>query len=393
MSSPLLKSISMNPTALPLDWTQVLMRATVAVGLGLTASFHAGAANAASSNEKSAKSANTLNSVLAGSSGALPTTDAPVPAGLIQLPPASRYYSPYAFVVDKTARVLTVWHQTGNGLQEVASFPADLGKAAGDKRGQGDHKTPEGIYFLQTRLDGSQIDFKLYGKRAFTTDYPNFFDRTEGKTGNGIWLHAVPDDVALTRGSRGCVVVRNNVILDLTQYVTLGRTPILIQNKTERLPPAELNRVTNELFHWVEDWRTAWASKDIERYISFYGDDFKSMNMNREKWRQHKSNLNSMYKEIEVKMSKPAILADRDRAVVRFLQEYTSDKKSDFGEKVLYLKREGGQYRIVGEQWTEETSQIAREEIEATTGGAKSQARSQSRGQAALSDPQVSAHN
>ena len=340
--------------------------------------------SSAFASDKSPKSANSLNSVLAGSTGVLPTTDAPLPAGLIQLPPASRYYSPYAFVVDKTARVLTVWHQTGTGLQEVASFPADLGKNAGDKRGQGDHKTPEGIYFLQTRLDESQIDFKLYGKRAFTTDYPNFFDRSEGKTGNGIWLHAVPDNVALTRGSRGCVVVRNNVILDLTQYVTLGRTPILIQNKTERLPPAELGRVTADLSTWLEQWRSAWERKDLNAYIAFYGDDFKSMKMNREKWRKHKENLNAMYKEIQVKLSKPAILADRNRAVVRFLQEYVSDKKSDFGEKVLYLKRDGSNYRIVGEQWTEETSQIARAEIESTTGN---------RGQAAISEATAAAHN
>ena len=190
--------------------------------------------------------------------------------------------------------------------------------------------------------------------------------------------------MALTRGSRGCVVVRNNVILDLTQYVTLGRTPILIQNKTERLPPAELGRVTADLSTWLEQWRSAWERKDLNAYIAFYGDDFKSMKMNREKWRKHKENLNAMYKEIQVKLSKPAILADRNRAVVRFLQEYVSDKKSDFGEKVLYLKRDGSNYRIVGEQWTEETSQIARAEIESTTGN---------RGQAAISEATAAAHN
>ncbi len=292
---------------------------------------------------------------------------APVPAGLVQLPPASQYYSPYAFVVDKANRQLSVWHQTGNGLKEVASFTADLGKNAGDKRGEGDRKTPEGIYFLLDRLEGNSLDFKLYGKRAFTTDYPNFFDRSEGKTGSGIWLHAVPDDVPLTRGSRGCVVVRNDVILDLTKYVTLKRTPILIQSTTERLPAAELNKITSDLNQWVESWRAAWESKNIDSYIGFYGEGFKSMNMSKNQWKRYKQNLNSLYKEIQVKISRPAILADRNRAIVRFLQEYTSDKKSDFGEKVLYLKREGDGYRIVGEQWAEETSKVARDEIEATT--------------------------
>lgn len=316
---------------------------------------------------KAAETAKTMDNVLSGSTGVTPTTNAPVPSGLVQLPASSRYYSPYAFVVDKTARQLSVWHQTGTGLQEVASFPADLGKSTGEKRGRGDMKTPEGIYWLLDRLDGNQIDFNLYGKRAFVTDYPNFFDKKEGRTGSGIWLHAVPDNVPLTRGSKGCVVVRNNVILDLTQYVTLRRTPILIQNKTDRLPPAELSRVTEDLNTWLESWRTAWEKKNIDSYIAYYSDDFKSMKMNKAQWKRFKEGLNSMYQEISVKISKPAILADRNQAIVRFLQEYTSDKKSDFGEKILFLKRQGSKYMIVGEQWAEETSQIAREEIEATT--------------------------
>lgn len=290
-----------------------------------------------------------------------------VPAGLVQLPPHSNYYSPYAFVVDKKARTLSVWQQTGNGLKLVSHFPADLGKSVGDKKNRGDFKTPEGVYFLQDRLDEAALDFKLYGKRAFVTDYPNFFDRMEGKTGDGIWLHAVPDEVPLTRGSRGCVVVRNDVILDLTQYVKLGRTPILIQNKTDMTPTTSLSEATSKLTTWLQEWRSAWEAKDINAYIAKYGEEFQSMKMNREQWRDYKNRLNGQYKTIAVRMSKPAIFNDRDRTVVRFLQEYTSDQHSDFGEKVLFLKNGKNGYQIVGETWTAESSQIAREEIEATT--------------------------
>lgn len=283
------------------------------------------------------------------------------------LPPNSKYYSAYAFVVDKSARTLAVWQQTGTGLKKVAEVPADMGRNSGDKKSRGDAKTPEGIYFLQTQLDQPKLDFSKYGKRAFTSDYPNFFDRMEGKTGDGIWLHSVPDQVALTRGSSGCVVVRNDVILDLTKYIRLGRTPILIQNKTEMLPEAVVAKASNDLATWIESWRTAWEAKDMDRYIEAYSADFKSQHMNRDQWKAFKARLGEQYKTITVKLSKPTVLTDRDRAVVRFLQEYTSDQHADFGEKVLYLKREKTGFRIVGEQWTEETSQIAREEIEATT--------------------------
>lgn len=289
-----------------------------------------------------------------------------VPASLMQLPPASKYYSSYAFVVDKSARTLAVWQQTGTGLKKVAEVPADMGRKTGDKKSRGDARTPEGIYFLQTRLDNPQLDFKTYGKRAFTSDYPNFFDRTEGKTGGGIWLHAVPDEVALTRGSSGCVVVRNDVILDLTQYIRLGRTPILIENQTSLKPQTEVAKTSSELAQWIETWRAAWESKKMDQYIAAYSDNFKSQHMNRDQWKSFKTRLGAQYKQITVKLSKPTVLTDRDRVVVRFLQEYTSDQHADFGEKVLFLKKEKDGFKIVGEQWTEETSQIAREEIEAT---------------------------
>jgi murein L,D-transpeptidase YafK len=297
-----------------------------------------------------------------------PSSPDSFPSGLIQLPTNSQYYSPYAFVVDKGARTLTVWQQQAAGLKRVAQFPADMGKNTGDKKNRGDAKTPEGIYFPLTKLEGPGLDFKLYGKRAFTLDYPNFFDRMERKTGGGIWLHAVPDQVPLTRGSSGCVVVRNDVILDLTQYIRLGRTPVLIQEKTNAISQVDLVRENSELNKMLEDWRAAWQRKDIDSYISYYADEFRAMKMNREQWRDFKARLNEQYKTITVHLSKPAIFMDRNRVVVRFLQEYTSDQHSDFGEKVLYLKKNGENFKIVGENWSEETSKIAHDEIEATKG-------------------------
>jgi murein L,D-transpeptidase YafK len=269
-------------------------------------------------------------------------------------------------VVDKKVRTLSVWQQTENGVKRIAQFPADMGKKDGEKRNRGDFKTPEGIYFLQERLEGTSLDFNLYGKRAFTTDYPNFFDRRDGKTGNGIWLHAVPDQVPLTRGSKGCVVVRNNVILDLTQYIRLGRTPIIIKDHDDLLAAEELRRTSTELNQWIEDWRAAWEKKDHENYIAKYGEEFQWMKMNRAQYRDFKASLNEKYKSITVKISRPLIFAYKNSAVVRFLQEYTSDQHVDFGEKVLYLRKSKDGFRIVGETWAAESSQLAKEEIEAS---------------------------
>ena len=256
-----------------------------------------------------------------------------------------------------------MWKSGESGWQRVAEFPADLGKNEGVKTKRNDHRTPEGIYFLKTRLEGSGLDFNLYGSRAFTTDYPNFFDRLEGKTGNGIWLHAVPDKVPLTRGSRGCVVVRNDVIRELTQYVNLGKTPVVISDRLEYVRPSASAALESEIEASIESWRRAWEAKDIAGYIAFYGPQFRSQKMNRDEWREYKDRLNSTYKQLSIKLSRPYVIAYKDRAVARFLQSYASDLHQDFGEKTLYLRKDGGRFKIVGEEWAEESSRLAQEEL------------------------------
>lgn len=285
------------------------------------------------------------------------------PVHLLRLGTTPSFYSPFAFLVDKKARTLSVWKQEMEGWRKLASYPADLGKKEGVKTKRNDHRTPEGIYFLDQKLEGAGLDFNLYGARAFTTNYPNFFDRLEGKTGSGIWLHAVPDQTPLTRGSRGCVVVRNDAIIELSKYVDLGRTPMVIAERVEYVKPSEIAQRANEIEASLERWRQAWETKDIEAYISFYGEGFRAQKMDRADWKAYKARLNESYRQLSIKLSKPYIVAYRDRAVARFMQSYASDQHQDFGEKTLYLHKEGGTFKIVGEDWAAESSRLAREAI------------------------------
>jgi hypothetical protein len=162
-------------------------------------------------------------------------------------------------------------------------------------------------------------------------------------------------------------VVRNNVILDLTQYIRLGRTPIIIQEKEDLITQNDLKQASTELLQLIDGWKSAWEHKDIDGYIAKYGEEFEWNKMNRDQYREYKVGLNERYKSIAVKISKPLIFAYKGRAVVRFLQEYTSDQHTDFGEKVLYLHKGTKGYQIVGETWALESSQLAKQEIEAAT--------------------------
>jgi murein L,D-transpeptidase YafK len=351
-------------------FTRRSCRGALALSASLAAAApFAGASKVMAQNDSAAENASVAAAADAASGSAVATPPAgasdKTPSNLLRLGRGSSFYSPFAFLVDKKARTLSVWKQLAAQWQKVASYPADLGKNEGVKTKRNDHRTPEGIYFLKDRLEGASLDFNLYGKRAFTTDYPNFFDRFEGKTGSGIWLHAVPDKTPLTRGSRGCVVVRNDAIIELSKYVDLGKTPVVIADQIDYVKKEDAALRAEEIAGSIERWRQAWENKDIAGYIAFYGSRFRSQEMGRAAWKAYKDRLNSTYKQLSVKLSKPYIIAYKDRAVARFMQDYASDLHQDFGEKTLYLTRENGKFLIAGEEWAEETSRLAREEMNA----------------------------
>ena len=289
------------------------------------------------------------------------------PDGIVQIP-SDASFSPYVFLVDKTERKLFVYETDGEFVKKLAEFPADVGKSDGDKTKRDDHKTPEGIYFLESKLIAPQIDFSLYGSMAFTTNYPNIFDRRDNKTGSGIWLHAVPDSVPLTRGSRGCVVVRDNVIKNLSQYIKLGKTPILIFGKINYLAKNEYLAHKKKFLDIIEKWKDSWQSQKFDSYMSYYDPTFKNRDMNYQRWFEHKKNLAERRSYIKVQLSTPSIFLNKGYIVVRTMQNYESNEHSDFGEKTIYDPLNEQAFSIVREDWKPAPMEIAQKSEAPTTG-------------------------
>ncbi|XGC81713.1 murein L,D-transpeptidase family protein [Bdellovibrio bacteriovorus] len=274
-----------------------------------------------------------------------------LPAPLLQIS-ETEAFSRYVLLVDKEQRKLTVFERNGEKIKKVEEYPADIGKKGGNKTKRDDHKTPEGIYFLEKKLTQPKIPFSLYGALAFTTNYPNLFDQREHKTGSGIWLHAIPDTVPLTRGSRGCVVVRNEVIKKLQDYIKLGETPILIFDQVSYVTKDQHEERRLQMNAFVEGWRNAWENQDIEKYMGYYDQDFKAPGFNYNSWKAHKANLKSKYEFIKVRLSQPYIVAHNDQLLVKTLQRYESDKHVDYGVKTIYALKAGDTYKIIREEWT-----------------------------------------
>lgn len=231
------------------------------------------------------------------------------------------------------------------------TYNIDIGKNTGDKKKRDDSRTPEGIYVLLEKKAPPDIPFELYGSMAFTTNYPNYFDRYENKTGSGIWLHSVPDKVPLTRGSRGCVVLRNDDIKKIESAILPKKTFLLIDSKIKWLPAKEHQAAKEEAVKWLEQWRNQWEKQDLKAYIQNYSNDFSAPPYKKNTWFTHKSKLKEKYTYVNVKLSDANIFQVKSYFIFQFVQNYESDGHKDVGIKTLYVLKQGNSMQITREDW------------------------------------------
>lgn len=277
-----------------------------------------------------------------------------VPTEILSLSSDQRL-STTVLVADKTKRKLSIFDRTSlDAYQAKQQFDIDIGKNEGPKVKRDDQKTPEGIYLLETKKSPPEIPFEKYGAMAFTTNYPNFFDKFENKTGDGIWLHSVPDTVPLTRGSKGCVVLRNEAIRNVEPFISLGKTFLLINDqinwatsRTDYLKEKDLAT------SWLENWKTLWQAQNLDQYIENYSDDFAVQNFTKQSWLKHKQDLKERYKYVKINLSSPQIFHIKNQYLFQFVQEYESDGHKDIGIKNLYVLRDGDKLKIHREEWFE----------------------------------------
>lgn len=130
-------------------------------------------------------------------------------------------------VVYKSERKLVLLSQG----QEIRSYKVALGgEPVGPKTRQGDHRTPEGIYTLNSRNPNSQF------YRAFHISYPEPKDIATAKKlgvspGGDIMLHGLPKKYSwvgkahtLHDWTDGCIAVTNEEMDELWKVVPVGTT-------------------------------------------------------------------------------------------------------------------------------------------------------------------------
>ena len=232
----------------------------------------------------------------------------------------------------------------------LKTYHAITGKVPGDKRVEGDRKTPEGIYFVTRQLPSTRLT-ALHGAAAFELNYPNPLDRLWKRTGSGIWIHGVDNEERMGKrfDTLGCVALSNEEVVELGGRLEPGFTPVVVVDSEDPVLPVGYLPDTSELGARVADWVKAWSAKDQDAYISFYHPDFHSRGMNRAAWDKYKRNLAKAYKTIDVQISNLRLLRHPKYSVALFHQTYRSDRFKAESDKVVYWVGEGKEAQILSE--------------------------------------------
>lgn len=272
-----------------------------------------------------------------------------IPVYLLEM---GRSSDDYALVVDKKYQELYLYKGSPDGPSLQKKFRCTTGQNnIGTKNREGDKKTPNGVYFFRGILEDERLPTK-YGIRAFTMDYPNDFDRLSNKTGYGIWLHAVDEDgrVEISYDTEGCIVVTNDDILELSEFIALNSTPMIIDDSLATTSHDNIKDERKEILDFIHNWTDAWQNKDIDRYMDCYGKRFYSYGRTKAQQRAHKEHLNRTYKTIEVNLSDIRLYSYYNYYVVSFIQEYRSNLFHSKGPKKLYLDKTENGAKIFAER-------------------------------------------
>ncbi len=264
-----------------------------------------------------------------------------------------------ALIVDKSRhRIYVFQRESANAPAKlIRDFYISTGRKQGNKKIEGDLRTPEGVYFITSWIPDNELPEK-YGIGAFPTNYPNALDRKLGKTGDGIWLHGT-DRIYYSRpplDSEGCVVISNLDLKKITHLIKPGQTPMIITDKVEWVDEQQWNQVRSQVLKSIERWRLDWESLDVDRYLSHYADNFWSGRHDIHSWRQYKSRIAKQKTYQKIDLAELSLFYYPERAssgkpmvVARFIQKYQSNNYNGEVRKRIYLAKQAGDWRILYE--------------------------------------------
>lgn len=275
-----------------------------------------------------------------------------MPRALLQLRNDQRH----VLLVDAKRSRLYVYENQQGRLVLTADYYVTQGKSGIHKLREGDKKTPVGVYYITARVPGARLpDF--FGSGALPLNYPNEWDKLNGRSGSGIWLHGTSSDTfsRAPLASDGCVVLANPDLDQLYNAVDVGKTPVVIAEHVEFLSPASWNEERTAAMHLLERWRKDVESADTNRLVTHYSRHFRSANQeDLQTWigKQPRVPASSGQIGVELKDVSQFLYPGRNDLIVSTFTIVTKiGKQSHFSQKRQYWLKEGAQWKIIHEDY------------------------------------------
>jgi murein L,D-transpeptidase YafK len=274
-----------------------------------------------------------------------------IPNVLLQMSDEQRY----ALVMDAKRARIFLYENIAGIPTLVNDYYVSQGKLGIGKFKEGDQRTPLGVYFITTRLPGAKLpDF--YGPGALPLNYPNEWDKLNGRGGSGIWLHGVPQHnySRAPLASDGCVVLSNQDFLALAATVDIAKTPVIISDGIAFITRANWITEKQTARKMLDAWRADFATGNPNTLARHYSKTFKTgQNEGLANWLQKQAQGIASTPDAGIKLREVSQFKYPGREeimVSSFTQDInTSRGLSSFRYK-QYWGKESGQWRIVFEE-------------------------------------------
>lgn len=266
------------------------------------------------------------------------------------------YYDDNVAIVltNKTDKILRVYSYEDGKIRKDFEQKEIITGLMGDKKIEGDLKTPVGFYELGRKFNPGD---PYYGPFAFATTYPNLLDKVQGKTGGGIWIHGYPLDGSRLDEfkTRGCIALFNNNLEKFAQVVQDKKVFVMTEEKEKiRAKKDQIASLLADLF----TWKLAWTNSDTNTYLSFYDEqEFKRFDkMKFEQLASMKKSIFSRKEDKKIKFSDINIspypnLENETMYRISFYEDYYTKNYQFRGDKILYVKIDSkGKMKILAEQ-------------------------------------------
>ncbi|EFT1376175.1 murein L,D-transpeptidase [Campylobacter jejuni] len=266
------------------------------------------------------------------------------------------YYDDNVAIVltNKTDKILRVYSYEDGKIRKDFEQKEIITGLMGDKKIEGDLKTPVGFYELGRKFNPGD---PYYGPFAFATTYPNLLDKVQGKTGGGIWIHGYPLDGSRLDEfkTRGCIALFNNNLEKFAQVVQDKKVFVMTEEKEKiRAKKDQIASLLADLF----TWKLAWTNSDTNTYLSFYDEqEFKRFDkMKFEQFASMKKSIFSRKEDKKIKFSDINIspypnLENETMYRISFYEDYYTKNYQFRGDKILYVKIDSkGKMKILAEQ-------------------------------------------